>query len=337
MKASLMSAGSSLLGTGIGLATAKWQDKRQREQNKMMMQDARVEQQHMGRFNYDQAMKMWEATGYGAQKKQMKDAGLNAGLMYGGTGSGGTTTGGQGASVAGGQASSGELGQGMALGLQGAMMQSQIDLNKSQATKNRADAEATGGYKKEQSSGQLGLLIEQTNNVIVKTAGEKLMNDINEIEKRILSATEGTKIDFAGVELDRALEELRSAVVKADIDEATKGELIMQATQDTIEQDLRIWALNIGIDKTEAETKNLGQQFKLMGEQIVQMRNDRSLGWEKLGNEQKQTAIKKKLQEFMTSSAAYIKQGAEAGKAVSEVPLGFIDRLIKMVDALVPL
>ena len=37
-------------------------------------------------------LEMWEATGYEAQKKQIEKAGLNPGILYGGSGAGGQTT-----------------------------------------------------------------------------------------------------------------------------------------------------------------------------------------------------------------------------------------------------
>ena len=44
---------------------------------------------------------MWKKTNYPAQMKMLKEAGLNAGLLYGQGGGGGTTTGGQGGGSAG--------------------------------------------------------------------------------------------------------------------------------------------------------------------------------------------------------------------------------------------
>jgi len=61
----------------------------------------------LGDYNYGKQMQMWQDTNYPAQVEQMQKAGLNIGLMYGGSGQGGTTqslgagkVGGQGAGTA---------------------------------------------------------------------------------------------------------------------------------------------------------------------------------------------------------------------------------------------
>lgn len=94
-----------------------------------------------------------------AKKKQLEDAGLSVGLMYsqgGGMGGAGTATtapqGGGAGGQQGGRAPSGPEQQmagirAMELGLQFARMKSEIDVNKSAAEKNRAEAEATSGYR----------------------------------------------------------------------------------------------------------------------------------------------------------------------------------------------
>ena len=75
-------------------------------------------------------------------KKHIEAAGLNPALIYGMGGAGGATAAGaqgMGAGIASGH----EMGikqQGRAMGLQAAAIASQIDLNNSQAEKNRADA-----------------------------------------------------------------------------------------------------------------------------------------------------------------------------------------------------
>ena len=77
---------------------------------------------------------MWDYTNYENQVEHMKNAGLNVGLMYGGSGGGGATTGSQG----GGSASAGnapvmDLGQNL---MQGA----QLELIKAQTEKTKAEA-----------------------------------------------------------------------------------------------------------------------------------------------------------------------------------------------------
>lgn len=92
---------------------------------------------------------MFEATGYGAQRRQMEEAGLNPALMYGHAGAGGTTAS-AGAGSAGGGMASDEASQKMAstqaqgMALQMAKLQSEVEINKASAEKLKAEASNLG-------------------------------------------------------------------------------------------------------------------------------------------------------------------------------------------------
>ena len=83
-----------------------------------------------------------------AQRKHLENAGLNVALMYGSSGAGGSTSGSGSASVGGGQAANSAQAQqtDSARSCRNGMMkmQSEIELNKSIAEKNRAEAQTTG-------------------------------------------------------------------------------------------------------------------------------------------------------------------------------------------------
>ena len=91
----------------------------------------------MALFNYDQQMKMWEATNYKAQVEQLKKAGLNPGLLYGMGGAGGATTNAaQGQGPSGTQATKGEATQ---MALMGAQTAAQMALLKARKENIEAD------------------------------------------------------------------------------------------------------------------------------------------------------------------------------------------------------
>ena len=78
-------------------------------------------------------------------KRHLENAGLNPALLYGMSGGGGATAAGaqgMGAGIASGH-EMGIVQQGRGMGLQAAAIASQIDLNHSQAEKNRAEAKKT--------------------------------------------------------------------------------------------------------------------------------------------------------------------------------------------------
>lgn len=81
-----------IVNAGLGLALQRSQDKRQINMSRKLQRMQMEGDKEMTDYNYGKQLEMWNATGYGAQMKQLKDAGLNAGLLYGQGGGGGQTT-----------------------------------------------------------------------------------------------------------------------------------------------------------------------------------------------------------------------------------------------------
>lgn len=146
-------AAGGVLGAGLGLMLEGHNDRRQLEQQRKLagMQAAAEIQvgKAMGDYNLKNAKDMWEYTGYGGQKRQIEEAGLNSALMYGMKGGGGITTGpttGAG-SITGGNAPTGGgeaigvMGMGMQIGLMRAqkeLLEAQRDAVKSEIPVNAA-------------------------------------------------------------------------------------------------------------------------------------------------------------------------------------------------------
>ena len=141
-----LQTGSALIKGNPGAFGLNY-DKKQLEQQKKL-QDLQIKgNKQMIDYSSEMQRKMWEYTNYGNQRKQMERAGLNPALMYQQAGAGvtGTASG----NVSGGNssdASSRQLAdiqsQGMALQL--AKLASEIDVNKSVAEVNRANADLSG-------------------------------------------------------------------------------------------------------------------------------------------------------------------------------------------------
>ncbi len=161
----------AILGLGIGaLAGAvnnAQQDRREDRSNRNqrdMMDINQRNQMELNRQGQRLQLDTWNKTNYGAQMKHLKDAGLNAGLMYGQSGGGGSTTGSQsGGSAASGQAAApqqGEIAKMMDVGL----MKSQIELQQTQAEKNKAEADSIRGEAGTTGEAQIGKIIAETTN-----------------------------------------------------------------------------------------------------------------------------------------------------------------------------
>lgn len=137
-----ISAGTQLLGM-IG---GHGQERRNYRNNRRLMELQHQNQMGLNRQGHDLQMDMWNKTNYGAQVEHMKNAGLNPALMYKGAGAGGTT-----GSQGGGSASMGSSQQGKVMDLQNALLGAQIKGIEAKANSDNASADATRGYKADES------------------------------------------------------------------------------------------------------------------------------------------------------------------------------------------
>jgi len=156
--------------------------KKQIEQQQKLT-DIQVEaQKELADYGMGISKEMFEATGYGAQRRQMEEAGLNPALMYGHAGAGGSTMSASAGNVSGGYASDEAAlkqaqiaQQGMALQL--AKLRSEIDLNKAAAEEKRSNAGLLG-EKKTTEINQREVLIEKLRQEGIAQWFENLENDV---------------------------------------------------------------------------------------------------------------------------------------------------------------
>lgn len=144
--------GGGMVGMGMGmLDEAIMGNSRRRnqiEQQKKLTDINVAGQKELMSLAQEQQLQMWKDTSYAAQMEQLANAGLNPALIYGGAGAGVTGT------VGGGGIGTGEAAneaqqktadmQAQAMGLQMAKTSAEIEVMKSQAEKNRAEAGLSG-------------------------------------------------------------------------------------------------------------------------------------------------------------------------------------------------
>lgn len=119
-----MSWGNAIMGLGVAGAGIIGGDKRNQrafEQQKDLMALQNQYQQGLNQQGSNLQYDMWLKTNYPAQVEQMKKAGLNVGMMYGGSGPGGST-----GSQGGGSASGGNAPAPNPMDLQNMLLASQI-------------------------------------------------------------------------------------------------------------------------------------------------------------------------------------------------------------------
>lgn len=147
-------AGAAQGGIALGLQRLgiNYDYRKQREQQDKLMQMQLGYEDRLMAIQNKRQLEMWEATGYGAQKDQMKRAGINPALMYGMGGGGGQTVGGSMPSVNAGTAGDpntrGALGMGLMQGAQLALLNAQKENIEADTANKQASSKNLGADRK---------------------------------------------------------------------------------------------------------------------------------------------------------------------------------------------
>lgn len=256
MLGGIIAAATSAIGSQIQGIEARDAEDRAYTKQKELMQDQYGYNNKMAEENQRRAKEMWNYTNFENQKQHLLDANLSPGLFYSGSGAGGaSTSGGQGQGI--GLGTETGVGYGIqekALGLQLANAASQIALNESQANKNNAEAEKIAGV--------------DTEAVKVSTELNKRIKDLQDTIERVMNSQEQLNAaNYFKVQAEerRMWEQLRSDIVKANVDEATANEQINAVG-------LANWnSILTGIERIS--------KTKLNEQQIEKLKNDMAVAW----------------------------------------------------------
>jgi hypothetical protein len=185
-KATPWGAIAGAAGSVLGAMTANTRRKQQMSDQKELME---VQQKHQMTLN-EQGQKLaqenWDYTNAENQRKHYENAGLNVGLMYGGSGAGGTLSSGNGGGATGGSAPAQEnIGQQMGLmGIQTQQMLNQNELLKAQKenieadTKNKLAGATNLGANTETTNATRDLLKENMRQSGIGTMYENIQKEI---------------------------------------------------------------------------------------------------------------------------------------------------------------
>lgn len=276
-----------ILNGVLGLMGAGLNNEMQSAQNKRMLKQQIKANKEMALFNQGLALDMWEKTGYGAQKRQMKEAGLNPALMYGMGGGGGQT-----ASIPGGQVSAqgaqhqDVLGQ-MGMALQLEILKAQKENIEADTGLKQADTEKKKGVDTELANTQIKSLTQGINNQKAVEELTKVETWMKETEGYIQHMTAEHAINYITWQSEKMYAELEEIQRRNNIQAETYDEQVK-----TIQNNLALSYAEIAlkkaqVTKTDQETSNLAKQILIAADQLK--------------NEQDKTQIQKKLQEFETS------------------------------------
>lgn len=256
--------------------------------------------------SYKQQKQLWDATSAEAQVSHLKNAGLNPALMYAKGGTGGSTGGG-GASVGGAQASDTTSRQ-MASNAQSmtglAMMkaQSEIEVNKSVAERNRAEATKAAGV--------------DTQKGLTEIESMKLQQEYQKISNEIQSATKETVIDT----MEQGLKNLTAKYDKI-ISETAKNEAEIQTINELRELQGKELIARAALQKSGVSVNN--EHIKMMENQISEIWGKLSLHGQEIQVERDKLEIE--LQKLDWSKTAFsISQVQDAIKAIAQGVAAFL-------------
>jgi hypothetical protein len=245
----LIGAGTSLLGM-IGANTRR---KQQMADQQKLMGIQQKNQMELNKQGQQLAQENWDYTNAENQVKHYENAGLNVGMMYGGSGAGGSLASGSGGGATGGSAPISEnVGDKVGMGIMQSMaLQSQIDMNKALANKANADADATRGKTPLEIEGQ-GL----TN------AGISLSNDLKGFEKTLAEGTIPSQIQITKLKESQQAALTTIDENKAKISSNTTNEEISKIKSQAALAEVQIQSAEAGIKLTKAQTAEINQEIE---------------------------------------------------------------------------
>lgn len=259
-------AGANVLGGVMDL----FNQNRNFQQQQQLMQQQYQNQMGLNNQGAQLARDNWDYTNAENQVEHYKKAGLNVGLMYGGSGAGGQLSSGSGGGAAGGSVAPVQGMQGMGMGLaQMAQIASTTKLNEALANKANADAAKTSGV--------------DTANVSADTALKTMTTQNATLENEIKTRTLEDVVNTIGANRNTAIGQAKTAMTKGNVDEATYQNQIKKIDAETRNEIFKMTLMksdaNLNNERARAITQELAQGWEelyLKAEQvgIGKMQND---------------------------------------------------------------
>jgi hypothetical protein len=250
--------GGALGGQVLGMTNDRRQEKQQGRYNRMQIEGSK----ELTDYNMKKQLEMWEATGFKGQMKQLNEAGLNAGLIYGMGGAGGQSSNVNAGNAQGGQ--SGEKGREatelIGMGLQNQLLQAQKENIEADTANKKADTGLKGEQGQEINVRRFAAEMENTARNYFQNVDE-MGNNVDDMKDSI----EG---------------KIKIAELKSKMQEAVNMEI-----------EGRLKEAGIEVDKATAAK---------MGQDIVQRAEEIRQKWKGLTLQEREVKVKEELQKFET-------------------------------------
>lgn len=287
---------SNAVGTaGVGLGIDILGNIMQRGQQQKLTADQIKAQKEMMDYQQKKQLEMWNATGYGAQMKQLKEAGLNPSLLYGKGGGGGQTIGGGIPSITGGVANNKTSAmEAVGMGLNIELQKAQIKAIEADANLKNTQAEKTGGVDTQKTTTEIQSLTQGIENQKAQQKLTQVQEAWTKLQTSISGETREDQVWEIRYQARKSKEVLDQLQMQNDITEATVKDKIKEIRYMAIGAGLRNTLTEAGITNTIQNTEQLKAGVRKINNEIL-------VNWDKLTNENKEIEIKKMLAEWTTS------------------------------------
>lgn len=230
-------AANTALGGILGLPLQAASNDMQANQQQRLTNIQIAGQKEMSDYNAALQKKFWDETNYEAQVEHLKAAGLNPALLYAKGGSGGSTMPG-GGSVGMGVATPNQLQEIQQMQLATRQAEADIKLKEAQAANIDANTQKTTGVDTQQTQASIDQIKQLTQNAQVQNSILQWEAGIKSAEATVATQSIDTNIQTIQKHLEQLTATVRSTKTAADITEATKDQIIQQATNATMQQGL---------------------------------------------------------------------------------------------------
>lgn len=261
-------------------------DKRQlRQQQKLTNQQVQA-QMDLGEYNRQLQMQMWNDTNYGAQRKHLEDAGLNAALLYGKGGMGGMTTGGGMATgVGGGQAANAAQTSQASAGM--GLMGAQIALMQAQTKKTEVEADKLAGVDTELAGADTGLKKQGTLESESRTEMNKIQAEIQKLDLELKGKSLEDQLYIIDQEAHAMTGKRMKAWAEGNIAENTQETQMKIINQELTNKALEAVAIQQGVNLDKARINEITNDIQRKWQELGM--NTTGKRWE---HEDRLTAIK---------------------------------------------
>ena len=249
----------------------------QRSQNKKLLQQEYEYNKKWGKFQNQLALEMWNKTNAEAQVKHYRDAGLNIGLMYGGSGSGGTMQQ-PSASASGGKASAPTAGgMGLQVGMQMALLNAQKENIEADTKLKLTDAEKKGGVDTDAVNTSINAMKQATKNAELQNAIMEYDKTIRAIEANVAGLSQDERLKQIHLATEKLRGEAQSAKAKGHVDEATQQNVITNANLVNQELNVKIGNIKASTENVKATTEQTKQKTENLKQDEIATQLDNEL------------------------------------------------------------